>query len=190
MGKVACFATCLGSCVPLAVKDLKQVRGDYGFASMSVGVASANAGTHIGHGLRRIVMFACSYSHHLSAQLPHRSCLAVSAPAPLCPSRCSLVWRSCNAFRASLPLQLSGGERSYTTVAFTLALGGQTDMPFRAMDEFVSGGLLFDVPASLILFWLLQLRADRHALPAMDEFVSAWCLSDLYGRACSCFSIN
>ncbi|PRW20506.1 structural maintenance of chromosomes 6B isoform A [Chlorella sorokiniana] len=32
--------------------------------------------------------------------------------------------------------QLSGGERSYTTVAFTLALGGQTDMPFRAMDEF------------------------------------------------------
>ena len=34
--------------------------------------------------------------------------------------------------------QLSGGERSYTTVAFTLALGGQTEMPFRAMDEFVS----------------------------------------------------
>ncbi|PSC67130.1 structural maintenance of chromosomes 6B, partial [Micractinium conductrix] len=32
--------------------------------------------------------------------------------------------------------QLSGGERSYTTVAFTLALGGQTEMPFRAMDEF------------------------------------------------------
>lgn len=29
--------------------------------------------------------------------------------------------------------QLSGGERSYTTVAFTLALGGQTEMPFRAM---------------------------------------------------------
>lgn len=48
------------------------------------------------------------------------------------------MWRSCNPFRASLPLQLSGGERSYTTVAFTLALGGQTDMPFRAMDEFVS----------------------------------------------------
>ncbi|KAI3430279.1 hypothetical protein D9Q98_004875 [Chlorella vulgaris] len=32
--------------------------------------------------------------------------------------------------------QLSGGERSYTTVAFTLALGGHTEMPFRAMDEF------------------------------------------------------
>ncbi|KAL4424708.1 hypothetical protein ABPG77_000051 [Micractinium sp. CCAP 211/92] len=32
--------------------------------------------------------------------------------------------------------QLSGGERSYTTVAFTLALGAQTEMPFRAMDEF------------------------------------------------------
>ena len=31
------------------------------------------------------------------------------------------------------PVQLSGGERSYTTVAFTLALGGQTEMPFRAM---------------------------------------------------------
>ena len=30
-------------------------------------------------------------------------------------------------------VQLSGGERSYTTVAFTLALGGQTEMPFRAM---------------------------------------------------------
>lgn len=41
--------------------------------------------------------------------------------------------------------QLSGGERSYTTVAFTLALGGQTEMPFRAMDEFVSG----------CLFWLV-----------------------------------
>jgi structural maintenance of chromosomes protein 6 len=32
--------------------------------------------------------------------------------------------------------QLSGGERSYTTVAFTLALGSTTEMPFRAMDEF------------------------------------------------------
>lgn len=32
--------------------------------------------------------------------------------------------------------QLSGGERSYTTVAFALALGGETSMPFRAMDEF------------------------------------------------------
>lgn len=31
---------------------------------------------------------------------------------------------------------LSGGERSFTTVAFTLALGAETDMPFRAMDEF------------------------------------------------------
>lgn len=38
-------------------------------------------------------------------------------------------------------VQLSGGERSYTTVAFTLALGGHTEMPFRAMDEFdVVGG--------------------------------------------------
>lgn len=27
--------------------------------------------------------------------------------------------------------QLSGGERSFTTVAFTLALGALTDMPFR-----------------------------------------------------------
>lgn len=32
--------------------------------------------------------------------------------------------------------QLSGGERSFTTVAFTLALGAETEMPFRAMDEF------------------------------------------------------
>jgi DNA repair ATPase RecN len=41
-----------------------------------------------------------------------------------------------------LCVQLSGGERSYTTVAFTLALGGHTEMPFRAMDEFdVVGGV-------------------------------------------------
>jgi len=32
--------------------------------------------------------------------------------------------------------QLSGGERSFATVAFALALGGETEMPFRAMDEF------------------------------------------------------
>jgi chromosome segregation ATPase len=32
--------------------------------------------------------------------------------------------------------QLSGGERSFATVAFALALGGETDAPFRAMDEF------------------------------------------------------
>jgi structural maintenance of chromosomes protein 6 len=31
--------------------------------------------------------------------------------------------------------QLSGGERSYTTVAFTLALRGETESPFVAMDE-------------------------------------------------------
>jgi hypothetical protein len=42
--------------------------------------------------------------------------------------------------------QLSGGERSYTTVAFTLALGGHTEMPFRAMDEFdVVGGVCVGV---------------------------------------------
>jgi chromosome segregation ATPase len=32
--------------------------------------------------------------------------------------------------------QLSGGERSFATVAFALALGAETAMPFRAMDEF------------------------------------------------------
>jgi chromosome segregation ATPase len=32
--------------------------------------------------------------------------------------------------------QLSGGERSFATVAFALALGGETEAPFRAMDEF------------------------------------------------------
>ncbi|KAL3161007.1 hypothetical protein ABBQ38_009393 [Trebouxia sp. C0009 RCD-2024] len=32
--------------------------------------------------------------------------------------------------------QLSGGEKSYTTVAFALALGEWTQSPFRAMDEF------------------------------------------------------
>ncbi|KAK9816925.1 hypothetical protein WJX72_007128 [[Myrmecia] bisecta] len=32
--------------------------------------------------------------------------------------------------------QLSGGERSFTTVALALALGGFTNNPFRAMDEF------------------------------------------------------
>ena len=32
--------------------------------------------------------------------------------------------------------QLSGGERSFTTVCFALALGEFTSCPFRAMDEF------------------------------------------------------
>jgi hypothetical protein len=31
---------------------------------------------------------------------------------------------------------LSGGERSYSTLAFTLALGANNESPFRAMDEF------------------------------------------------------
>lgn len=31
---------------------------------------------------------------------------------------------------------LIGGEKSYTTVAFALALGEWTQSPFRAMDEF------------------------------------------------------
>ena len=30
----------------------------------------------------------------------------------------------------------AGGEKSYTTVAFALALGEWTQSPFRAMDEF------------------------------------------------------
>ena len=30
----------------------------------------------------------------------------------------------------------AGGEKSYTTVAFSLALGEWTQSPFRAMDEF------------------------------------------------------
>ena len=37
-----------------------------------------------------------------------------------------------------MPLEyvLVGGERSYTTVAFILALGKFTESPFRAMDEY------------------------------------------------------
>lgn len=39
---------------------------------------------------------------------------------------------------------LAGGERSYTTIAFLLAVGDHTESPFRCMDEFdvfmVSGG--------------------------------------------------
>ena len=31
---------------------------------------------------------------------------------------------------------LSGGERSFSTLCFTLALHGMTEAPFRAMDEF------------------------------------------------------
>ena len=56
------------------------------------------------------------------------------APAPFCQYPDVVVCAvSAPPVCSVCPVQLSGGERSYTTVAFTLALGGQTEMPFRAM---------------------------------------------------------
>ena len=44
------------------------------------------------------------------------------------------VLRTVSSFSSST--WLAGGEKSYTTVAFALALGEWTQSPFRAMDEF------------------------------------------------------
>lgn len=44
------------------------------------------------------------------------------------------VLRTVSSFSSST--WLTGGEKSYTTVAFALALGEWTQSPFRAMDEF------------------------------------------------------
>jgi len=41
-----------------------------------------------------------------------------------------------DAGKVSNTKTLSGGERSYSTLAFTLALGKENESPFRAMDEF------------------------------------------------------
>lgn len=59
------------------------------------------------------------------------------------------MWKPCHHYCAfdytsahvntsffSSSMWLSGGEKSYTTVAFALALGDWTQSPFRAMDEF------------------------------------------------------
>ena len=46
-----------------------------------------------------------------------------------------LVFSGCRAFVHAVILSL-GGERSFSTLCFTLALHGMTEAPFRAMDEF------------------------------------------------------
>jgi hypothetical protein len=46
-----------------------------------------------------------------------------------------LVFSGCRAFIHAVILSL-GGERSFSTLCFTLALHGMTEAPFRAMDEF------------------------------------------------------
>jgi hypothetical protein len=45
----------------------------------------------------------------------------------------------CGALASECLLMVSifiGGERSFSTLCFTLALHGMTEAPFRAMDEF------------------------------------------------------
>lgn len=73
---------------------------------------------------------------HMRGATPRRP-LASLSPAVPCVRPPSLPLDAGGAGREAPAVkdlkQLSGGERSYTTVAFALALGGQTDMPFRAM---------------------------------------------------------
>ncbi len=49
-----------------------------------------------------------------------------------CSLACSLAgWLAC-----SLARSVAGGERSYTTLSFVMALGQSIEVPFRALDEF------------------------------------------------------
>jgi hypothetical protein len=92
---------------------------------------------------------------------------ACASTAPRARSRCASTSPAGGAVAAAKDLkQLSGGERSFVTVAFALALGAETAMPLRAMHD-------FDVFMDAV---------NRHA--AVENLLSfAAEQSDLRGRA-------
>ncbi len=51
--------------------------------------------------------------------------------------------------------QLSGGERSFTTIAFVLALGDALQTPFRLMDEF--DVFMVRIAVSVTKCWLMSI---------------------------------
>ena len=71
---------------------------------------------------------------------------------------------------------LAGGERSFTTVAFALALGEFSGSPFRAMDEF--GELMLFYPARCALPCSIDVRLT--GLPAVLQMCSCELTLGLY----------
>ena len=92
-----------------------------------------------------MVVLHSQLRHHHHALIPPflpppvfrtlKRCRAVRAPTP--PS-CAPLLHPPPAPPSYLQdlKALSGGERSYTTIAFLLALGHSAESPFRIMDEF------------------------------------------------------
>ncbi|KAG2498924.1 hypothetical protein HYH03_003114 [Edaphochlamys debaryana] len=74
--------------------------------------------------------------------------------------------------KASSLMQLSGGERSFTTASFLLAMGEVIDAPFRAMDEydvFMDNAARMKVTMALLEFaWYLQPNSQLILLSPQD----------------------